>query len=94
MDLSAICIYCFRHHFNVSMINTSINIENIPPSSCGGFVWAYVPVRLIMVRSDRAYSMGETKVELNVNEAHNIYEITVSMTVHTQFHVHNKDKHL
>ncbi len=66
MDLSTIGIYCCRHHFNVCMINSSINTENIPPSSYGGFVWAYVPIRPIMVRSNRAYSMGATECRQRV----------------------------
>lgn len=61
MDLSTIGIYRCRHHFNVCVINSTINTENIPPSSCGGFVQAYVPIRPIMVRSERASSMGATE---------------------------------
>lgn len=57
MDLSTIGIYCCRHHFNVCMINSSINTQNIPPPGCGGFVWAWVPIRVLMVRSDRAFSV-------------------------------------
>lgn len=60
MDLSTIGSHRCRHHFNVCLINSSINTENILPSSYGGFVWAYVPIRPIMARSDRAYSVGET----------------------------------
>lgn len=54
MDLSTIGIYRCRHHFNVCVINSSINTENILPSSYGEFVWAYVPSRLILVRANRA----------------------------------------
>lgn len=66
MDLSTIGIYRCQHHFNVCMINSFINTENIPLSSYGGFVWAYVPIRPIMVRSNRAYSMGATECRQTV----------------------------
>lgn len=58
MVLSTIGIYRCQHHFNVCMINISINTQNIPLSSYGGFVEAYVPIRLILVRSDRACGLS------------------------------------
>lgn len=63
MDLSTIGIYRCRHHFNVCMINSSINTENIPPSNYGGFVWAYAPVRPIAARSNRAYGCNRVKAK-------------------------------
>ncbi|CAK6951968.1 Hypothetical predicted protein [Scomber scombrus] len=33
---------------NSAETDSSINTENIPPSSYGGFVWAYVPITPIM----------------------------------------------
>ncbi len=81
MDLSTIGIYHCRHHFNVCMINSSINTENIPPSSYGRFVWVHVPIRPIMVRSNRAYSMGATECRRKVCLGFWVFICTFTLTL-------------